>query len=369
MARLGIRQLVRGFDLGLLTVTVLLVLFGLAALYSFSINVDQPDFSLLTRQAVFAGIGLALALVLMRIDYRLWGGLHWLLYVLGLGLLAAVLMVGTSIRGTTGWFEFGLFQFQPVELFKLILAIVLAKYIADHLHLAPGRLILMTGGLTAVPVVLVMLQPDYGSAMILIGMWLVLLFVAPIPKRHFAWLGLGLVAVAVVAWFGLFQDYQKERILNVLAPARDPLGTGYNVRQSITAIGAGQVFGRGLGLGTQSQLQFLPERQTDFIFASIAEELGLVGSLAVVLLFSLFFWRLARLVGRVRESFSLFVAIGLTAMLFLQAGINLLMNLGLFPVTGLPLPFLSYGGSSLLASLMAVGIFESIILRQRTAPL
>lgn len=369
MARLGIRQLVRGLDLGLLTVTVLLVLFGLAALYSFSINVDQPDFSLLTRQTVFAVIGLGLALVLMRIDYRLWGGLHWVLYAFGLVMLIAVLIFGTTIRGTTGWFELGLFQFQPVELFKLILAVVLAKYITDFAHKPPVQLIVVTGVLTAVPTVLVMLQPDYGSAMILVGMWLVLLFVAPIPKRHFLWLGLGLLAIAVVAWFGLLREYQKDRILNVLSPSRDPLGTGYNVRQSITAIGAGQLFGRGLGLGTQSQLQFLPERQTDFIFASIAEELGLIGSVSVVTLFGLFFWRLAVLVGRVRESFSLFLGVALSAMLFLQAGINLLMNLGLFPVTGLPLPFLSYGGSSLLASLMAVGLLESIVLRQRTAPL
>ncbi len=365
MPTLGFRQLSRGLDLGLLTVTVLLVLFGLAALYSFSINIAQPDYTILIRQAIFALTGFILAWIFLRIDYRFLGGMHWLLYGLGLLMLLAVLVFGTTVRGTTGWFEVAGFQLQPVELVKIILTITLAKYFADHAHRdTPLRLVLTSGLIAAGAVGLVLLQPDFGSAMILLGIWVALLFVLPIPRRIFIWLGLGLVVVSAVSWVALLQPYQKERILNVLSPSRDPLGTGYNVRQAITAVGAGQIFGRGLGLGTQSQLNFLPERHTDFIFASIAEELGLVGSLAIVLLLSLFFWRLWHLVRHLRDDYSLLLVLGLGIMFFIQAGINILMNIGLFPVTGLPLPFISYGGSSLLASLIAVGIIESIIIRQ-----
>lgn len=367
MATLGFRQLTRGFDLGLFTVTVVLVLFGLAALYSFSINITQPDYSLLIRQGIFVSIGIILAIVFMRLDYRFLGGIHWVLYGGGVALLAAVLLFGATIRGTTGWFEFPGFQFQPVEIVKIILTIFLAKYFSDQVNqMTPMRLIITSGLLTAVPVGLVLLQPDFGSAVILLSIWMSLLFALPIPRRLFLWVGLGFIVAAVIGWFFLLQPYQKERIMNVLSPARDPLGTGYNVRQSITAIGAGQIFGRGLGLGTQSQLNFLPERQTDFIFASIAEELGLVGSVAIVVLFGLFFWRIAVLVSHVRDDFSLLLGLGIGAMLFIQAAINILMNIGIFPVTGLPLPFLSYGGSSLLASLIAVGIIESIVVRNGT---
>ncbi|MBI2984724.1 MAG: rod shape-determining protein RodA [Candidatus Kerfeldbacteria bacterium] len=370
MPTLGVRQLARGLDLGLLTIVVILVLFGLAALYSFSLHEGQPDYTLFVRQSSFAVIGLGLALGLARLDYRYLAGLHWLLYGLGLALLVAVRYLGTTVRGTTGWFEVAGLQFQPVELVKLIVAVVLAKYFADHLaDSGRWRLVLTSALIVALPVGLVMAQPDYGSASILLGLWVVLLFTMPIPRRRMVMVGLVLVGLAFLTWGALLQPYQQERVRNLFFPGRDPLGGGYNVRQSVTAIGAGQVFGRGLGLGTQSQLNFLPERQTDFIFASITEELGLVGSLAIVGLFGLLFWRLVRLIRQAQDNFSLLLALALGNILFLQAGINILMNLGLFPVTGLPLPFLSYGGSSLIVSLMAIGLLESMIIRHRTTPL
>lgn len=369
MARLGTRQLIRGADIGLLTITILLVLFGLAALYSFSLT-GAGDRSLLYRQAFIAALGLVGVFVFMRLDYRGFVAMHWVLYAVSLALLGAVLVFGQTVRGTTGWFSFGFFQVQPVELVKVLMALVLAKFLADRAdRIGEWRTIILSGVLMAGPVGLVMLQPDLGSAIVLIGMWFGVMVVLPIPRRKIGLLMAGMAMAAIIAWSFFLQPYQHDRILDFLSPSRDPLGTGYNVRQAVTAIGSGGWFGRGLGLGPQSQLNFLPERQTDFIFATVGEELGFVGAASLLILFGLFFWRIGRLASHGRDMIGLIIAVALTSMFFLHVLINIGMNLGIFPVTGLPLPFLSYGGSSLAACLLAVGLLESIIIRQRTTPL
>lgn len=370
MATLRWRQLTSNLDVGFLTTTIILVMFGLAALYSFSINATNSSAQVFGKQLTFVAIGLVLAALVSRIDYRWLGGVHWLLYAGAVVLLIGVRLFGQTVRGTTGWFEIGGFQFQPVEVVKLIMCIVLARFFSDHRdRLDQWRTIILSGVLTAVPVGLVLLQPDFGSAVIIIGVWLGLLLLLPVPRRSVGTIILGLAVVAVISWFGVLRPYQQQRVLNFLSPGRDRLGSGYNVQQAITAVGSGQIFGRGLGLGPQSQLNFLPERQTDFIFASIGEELGLVGASIVVTLFGLFFWRVYRLARSTRDNFSLILVMSLLLTLLIQVTINITMNLGLFPVTGVPLPFLSYGGSSLLASFMAVGLLESLVIRQRTMPL
>ncbi len=370
MATLRWRQLGSGVDLGLLTVTTLLVLLGLAALYSFSINASGSTAAVFTKQLLFVLIGLMISAAITRLDYRWLGGVHWLLFGLAIAILIAVRLFGQTIHGTTGWFAFAGFQFQPVEFVKIVMTIVLARYFSDHRdRLDRWSTILTSGAIIGAPVVLILLQPDFGSAVILIGLWLGLLILLPVPRRYLASVVVVFAMIGVISWFGLLKPYQHNRVLNFLSPGRDPQKSGYNVQQAITAIGSGQWFGRGLGLGPQSQLNFLPERQTDFIFASIGEELGLVGAGAVVFLFGLFFWRLARLARSTRENFSFLLVTALALTLFIQVVINLAMNVGLFPVTGVPLPFVSYGGSSLLASLIAVGLLQSIIIRQRTNPL
>lgn len=370
MAQLNSRQIGRGLDLSLITITVLLVLLGLAALFSFSLNAAQPTYNLLWKQALFAVIGGVIAWVLVRFDYRALAGIHWALYALAVLMLLAVLLFGQTVHGTTGWFDLGGWQLQPVEFVKILLAVFFAKFFTNHAdQLHRWRTVVISGLLAAGPIILVLLQPDFGSAVILLALWLGLLIMVPVPRRYLAVIGLGLAAVAVVAWFGLLQPYQKERVLNVIAPGRDRLGSGYNATQAITAVGSGQLFGRGLGLGPQSQLNFLPERQTDFIFASISEELGFLGSSFILALFGLFFWRLNRLIIVARDNFSVLLAMGLAVIFFIQVAINIAMNIGIFPVTGIPLPFLSYGGSSLLASLIATGLLESMIVRQRVTPL
>lgn len=369
MARLGVRQIVRGADVGILTITVLLVLFGLAALYSFSLT-GAGDRSLLYRQAIIAALGFVAAFGLMRFDYRGLVAVHWLLYGLAIFLLVAVVLFGQTVRGTTGWFSFGFFQVQPVEFVKVLMAIVLAKFLSDRGHrIGEWATIAQSGLLMAGPIGLVLAQPDLGSAVVLVGMWFGVMVVMPVPRRKIALIVAAMMALAIISWLFFLRPYQQDRILDFLTPARDPLGTGYNVRQAVTAIGSGGWFGRGLGLGPQSQLNFLPERQTDFIFATVGEELGFVGAATLVALFGLLLWRIGRLASYARDTFGLVIAVALATMFFLHVMINIGMNLGIFPVTGLPLPFLSYGGSSLAACLIAIGLLESIIIRQRTLPL
>lgn len=362
--------MVRGVDLGFATITIVLACFGLAALYGFSLNQTGEDTTLLIRQVIAFIISLAVAVVLIRADYRWLAGVHWVLYGLGMVALVAVLFFGRTINGTTGWFSFGGLQLQPVELVKVIMAIWLAKYLSDHVHELHRWSILARSGLGILgPVLLIMWQPDLGSALILIGSWIALMVVLPVPRRFLAVLLLGAIVIGLIGWFGFLQPYQKDRIQNFLNPTQDRLGTGYNVQQAITAIGSGQFFGRGLALGTQSQLNYLPARQTDFIFAAVGEELGFLGASVILILFGLFFWRLARLLRSCRDNFSLILGTALALMFFWQVLINIGMNMGLFPVAGIPLPFISYGGSSLLASFIAVGLLESMAVRQRTAPL
>ncbi len=370
MATIRFRQLGRGLDLGLLTVTILLMLIGLGALFSTTLNITQPTFSVFYRQLIYGLIGLGFILVFTRLDYRSLGGIHWVLYALALLSLIAVRVLGKTVNGTTGWFEIGGFQLQPVEFVKIIVCFVLAKYFSDHAdHMDSWRLLLLSGGIVAVPVVLVMLQPDFGSAMLMVGIWFGLLIALPVPRRRLGILLLAAAVMGIASWFLILRPYQKDRILTFVSPGRDRLRSGYNVTQAITAVGSGQWFGRGIGLGPQSQLSFLPERQTDFIFASLSEELGFVGSTAILLLFVILLWRCFVLSQRSRDNFSVVLSLGLALMFFVQVAINIGMNLGVFPVTGIPLPFISYGGSSLLSSCIAIGILESVAVRQRVLPL
>jgi len=222
------------------------------------------------------------------------------------------------------------------------------------------RHIVKSGLITLLFVALVMLQPDLGSALVLLGTWLVVLLFTGISKKHFWWLLGTFLVTLVVSWLFILQPYQQDRILTFLDPGRDPQGAGYNVIQSMVAVGSGQVFGRGLALGSQSSLNFLPEPGTDFIFAVIAEDLGLVGVALVLGLFAFIFYRLFMIMRRSQDNFASYTILGISAMLLVQIFINIGMNMGISPVTGIPLPLVSAGGSSLWAVMIALGIAESI---------
>ncbi|MEK7530116.1 MAG: rod shape-determining protein RodA, partial [Patescibacteria group bacterium] len=357
-------RLFSSFDWLLALSVFVLVVLGLSAQYGMTLAQESASLSILTKQLIALFVGLLCACALVVWNYRQLQSYARSLYVIGGVLLLSVLFFGVTRRGTTGWFDVGVFDVQPVEFVKLILILSLASVLSRRTQRRVGwREVVMTGVPVALYAILVMFQPDFGSAALMMGVWALMLLMAGMDRKVMLLSLMGGVTLMVGSWFFLFQDFQKERVMTLLQPERDPLGIGYNVTQARIAIGSGRLWGKGLGFGSQSQLQYLPEAQTDFIFAAIAEEFGFVGVLLVLGAFLLLFWRLWMLLRRVRDDFSTFLIVGFTAMLGIQMVVNIGMNLGLVPVTGLPLPFVSYGGSSLVSSLIAFGILESISVR------
>lgn len=355
----------KNFDWILFFSVILLCLLGLAAIYSVALSKTEADFFNFEKQIASLIIGVILIFIIASSNYRLLKNYTRLIYLIGFILLIGVLFLGETIRGTTGWFAVGPLNFQPAEIAKICLLVLTANFLSERsgVHFNTRQFIAISV-LGAAYVGLVVLQPDLGSAGILFFLWLGLLIFGKIRKRYLLILFLIFIILGTSAWsFGL-QDYQKERVLTFLDQGRDPLGQGYNVTQSVIAIGSGGVFGRGLGFGSQSQLKFLPESQTDFIFAVIAEELGLVGIGLILGLFAIVFWRLFKIAQRAHDDFSLFLVLGVSLLLFIQVGMNAAMNLGMFPVTGITLPFLSYGASSLLVFLVLIGVAQSIAMRE-----
>ena len=318
-------------------------------------------------QIIAALLGFALFFILAAIDYRLFESIAWLIYLLAIFILVLVLWQGQTIRGSTSWLKlFGL-QFQPSELAKIFLLIVLAKFFARFRQKIKQswRYLILSLLITILPTVLVVLESDLGSALIFLGLWLFMAIFSEVPKKKIAAiLFLALISFSL-AWSFLFKPYQKERLAVFLSPNFDPQGAGYNLVQSLIAVGSGRLLGRGLGHGPQSQLNFLPEQHTDFIFAVLAEELGFVGGVSLLIIFAVLFWRLFKIARLAPNYFGELLAFGLAWLLFLQAVINIGMNMGLMPITGIPLPLISYGGSALLSYLLALGLAESIYLRRR----
>lgn len=350
--------IVSGWDGVLLSFVLLLVGVGLAELYSSSLA--RPELTpLFWRQLAGLTLGCVALVVAASIDYRTYRSWARLTYAASLAVLVLVLVFGTTIRGTTGWFQLGSFNFQPVELVKFLWVLVLASYLS---YVGPPLTAAKTIGAAALmaPLLgLVLLQPDLGSGSLFVAAWATLLAAVPKPRRWWYVMGTLVLVLGLTGSFFL-KGYQRDRILTFLSPQADPLGRGYNVTQSVIAVGAGEWWGRGLGLGTQSQLKFLPEQHTDFIFASIAEELGLVGGALVLALTAGFLARLVWLMRRLRDDFAVLLAVGFFIVFAVQAALNIAMNLGLAPVVGLTLPFVSYGGSSLVVSLAAVGVLENL---------
>ena len=348
------------FDWPFFAATLLLSLTGLIMIYSTSLS-GGGDGKLWMRQLLALGLGLSGLFFLSTLDYRFFRKNANVFYILALLLLVLVLLFGQEIRGSKRWFDLGFFNFQPAEFSKLALIVLLAKYFQIKKPLvAKFPYVLWSFAYVALPGVLIVLQPDLGSAAMHVAVWLGMLLISPMPRRYFLYLFVIFLVAAVMSWQFFLQDYQKDRIRSFLDPTADPLGRGYNVIQSIVAVGSGGVFGSGLARGLQSQLRFLPERQTDFIFASTVEELGLLGGGLVIVLLGFILLRMVKILRQARDLFGTYIAAGIFFLFFAQSSINILMNLGLLPVTGVTLPFLSYGGSSLVMTFWLVGIMENI---------
>jgi rod shape determining protein RodA len=346
-------------DWVLLLSMLVLITFGLSVIYG--IDVGRGTGSLATTQSVAALIAIILFLGASRLPPAAWRSYSLVAYGMGILLLIGVLFFGRVINGARSWYSIVGFSFQPVEFMKVGMVLFLAYLIerggrAFHSFYFFSK----TALYVALPVLLILRQPDLGSAMVLFGIWLCVLLIVGIKRRYVFLLAVGLVATAVIGWFFVFAPYQKDRILTFLDPNHDPLGAGYNVQQSIIAIGAGRVFGRGLGEGSQTQLRFLPEGQTDFIFAVIGEELGFVGVSVVFLAFLFIWYRCMRIAMVARDDFGLFVTLGTLVLLICEITINIGATIGIMPVTGITLPFVSAGGSSLMMHALLLGIVAGV---------
>jgi len=351
------------FDLILLVSVVLLLLLSLMVLYpiSYSGEKNQAERSHFFKQIFFVISGALVLLFFSFIDYRSLKNHSALLFFIGFFILFLVLLFGKVVRGTTGWIGWGNFHIQPVEPFKIIAAVVLAKYFSLHSRsLGKYNHILISMVPVALSVFLIISQPDLGSALIIVFLWIVILALSGVSKKHLVILFVVGMLLSVIIWNFLLKDYQKERITTLFNPFSDPLGAGYNAIQSTVAVGSGGFWGKGLGHGSQSQLNFLPEKHTDFIFAVISEELGFGGALFVFALLLVVIIRLVRIALNSRDNFGKLLVGGIASVIFIQSLINIGMNIGAMPVTGIPLPFLSYGGSALITMMAGIGIAQSV---------
>lgn len=346
----------------ILLVSVFLLLgIGLLSLYSISsANQEEETLSVFARQCIFAVAGIVIMSFFIFFDYHYLRSYSKAIYFMALSLLVLVLLWGSTVRGTVGWIGIGTFHIQPVEIAKLALVIFLASFISQKkMELGEVRRLIVSLILAGIMVILVLRQPDLGSAAILGGIWLGLVTICGIKKKLFIIVAAGIIILAFASWAHL-ADYQKARIVSFIQPESDPQGSGYNVIQSKIAIGSGGITGKGIGHGSQSQLNFIPERHNDFIFAVIAEEWGLLGALLVIFLFIVIFYRARIIACRASDNFGYLLAAGIMVFYFLQVIINIGMNVGIVPVAGISLPFLSYGGSFLIISLAALGILLNV---------
>lgn len=344
----------RHIDWILLGATLPIVLAGLVSMYAF-VGVNNY----FERQLFWLPIALTIFFVFSQIDVRALRKSNTILaiFLFFIGLLFLLFLVGSVFKGAQGWFNLGLFAVQPADPMKLVLILVLAKYFSRrHVEIAKVKHILISGLYALIPFLLVLMQPDFGSAIILFAIWMGMTMVSGISKKHlFVVLTLGLVAFMLL-WTLALEPYQKQRVKTFLYPLTDIRGAGYNAYQSTIAVGSGQVLGKGVGYGTQSRLKFLPEHQTDFIFASFAEEWGFVGVTLLLLCFGVVIWRILLIAFTGATNFETLFAMGLAIFFMTQFIIHVGMNMGLMPVTGQTLPFMSYGGSHLVTEFAGLGI-------------
>ena len=357
---------IRGFDFVLFSAVFLLVIIGLSSIYSVGLSDPGTKMSFFYHQLIFFVIGLSVMSVFAFLDYRFLKAYYKVFLILAILALFGVLIFSRAIRGSNAWFSLFGFQFQPVEMAKIFLVIFLSAYLsrkAKEFYFSWKPVFI--SGIAAFSVMgLVLLQPDMGSALIIFAIWFFMILFTNMDKKKIMIMLFAMLLVLSMGWFGFLKDYQKERVLTLFDPGKDPLGIGYNLTQAVTAVGSGQFFGRGFGLGSQSQLNFLPEQWTDFIFAVISEEFGFIGAMIVVGLIFTILLRISNIIKNSNDNFAIFLALGFLIMFFVQSSMNILMNIGSAPVIGVPLPFVSYGGSSIIMCFMAIGILESILLHK-----
>lgn len=329
---------------------LLLVSLGVVVVYT-----SSPTLAI--QQLVYALIGTIFYFAIAHFEYNIIKSFSKTIYVVTLILLVVVFFLGIETRGSLRWIPLGLFNFQPSEFAKISLILILSSFWSSNLaswkNIGKSALILLPFS------ILIFRQPDLGTTLTLIVIWFTILVFANISVLKIALITLSTMICLPVGWLFL-KDYQKLRLISFLSPTQDPLGVGYNVIQSTIAVGSGGFLGRGLGRGTQSRLQFLPEFRTDFIFAFIAEELGLIGAAIILGLYLVVFYTCSSVLFKAKDMFGQLITVGVMSMLFFQIVVNIGMNTGLLPITGITLPLLSYGGSSMLTVFISLGLIESV---------
>ena len=358
------RRLVQNFDWVLLGLVVIICATGIVNLYSAGYNRGEGT-PLYIKQLYWLAVGLGVMCVTLTYDYRHLEKLSYPIYILSILLLVAVMFGGKMVSGSRRWLPLGPLAFQPAELAKIAIILALATYFNRRTRMEAMRLkdLIVPGVLVMIPVALIIKQPDLGSGILVALVAASMILFVGVRWRTLMGCGLTMVMLSPVIWHFL-KDYQRQRVLTFLDPGKDPLGAGYHILQSMIAVGSGQFWGKGFLQGTQSQLYFLPEQHTDFVFSVFAEEWGFVGSAVLLLLFTaLALWGLS--VARdCKERFGHLLAVGVTALIFWQIFINLCMVTGFLPVVGIPLPLFSYGGSSLITTLLGVGFLLNIRMRR-----
>jgi rod shape determining protein RodA len=370
----GIADFLRRLDWMLIAASVALVAYGLWALHG--VTLHDAGGSAVDRQAANAVAGGLLAVAVLAIDPDLLRRAKRLLYGGTIVVMLAVLLEGAATRGSKRWIDIGPFLFQPSEFGKVLLALTLAAFLADRgKRIGELRTVAAAVGLAAVPLVLVFVQPDIGTALVYAAVTGAALFVGGVRWSHLALLGSLVLALALlVLWIlpaagtPVLKPYQKDRLTGFLHPDSDPRGTTYNISQSITTLGAGEVRGRGVSGATQTSLNYLPEHRTDFVFASFGEQRGFLGLSMLLLLYLLVVWRGLKVIAVARDLFGAIAAGAVVFMFLFQIFVNAGMTMGIAPITGIPLPFVSYGGSSMVTNLLAIGLLLSIHARRRVAP-
>jgi len=341
----------KGFDWGLLVLIILISCLGMMILYSVA-----PDFA--KQHLIHFGLGLAFFFFFANFDYRIFQGLSLINYIFSIIFLFSTFLLGRFTRGTLRWLTIGSFTLQPSELIKPFFILAFAG-LACQKPPKKGKNLFLLFFLFLALGFLIFYQPALGSFLVALVSWLAIVFAAGISVWYLL-AGLVVVFLSFPAGWRFLADYQKARIIAFLNPGQNPLGSGYHLIQSKIAVGSGRIFGKGLGQGTQSHLRFLPEFQSDFIFSALAEELGLIGSLMLIILFFLLLWHLLKTAQKTNDQFGFLVVIGITTMLAFQIFVNIGMNIGLLPITGITLPLVSAGGSSLIATMISLGLTANI---------
>lgn len=370
------RAYLRHLDYVLLLTTVGLVAYGITMVYFASrSDIDGAPLYYVRQQLIAVGAGVIGAVVASVLDYELYRRFQWLLYAVAVFIVVAVLPLGEEVNGATRWIDLGFTRFQPSSAAVLLLALSIGAFLSDRMEMLGSKAVtVIVLVMAAVPAFFVYREPDFGSAMVIVVLALGMLFFYGAPSTHFAVLAAAGVAAFVVALkvlplvgIELIHQYQLDRLFVFVDPGSDASGAGYNVIQSMIAVGSGALTGRGDG-ATQTTLDFLPEHHTDFIFAVISERNGFLGASILLVLYALFIWRALRIAVLARDMYGSILAGGIAVAVLFQVFVNIGMTIGIMPVTGIPLPFISYGGTAMIAFLLFVGLLQAIHLRATITP-